>query len=59
MNANKTQRRESTLGRLQAQLKSGIKPLKEDGKDTGKTIKLTEKDIERIKKEITTLKERV
>jgi|AntRauTorcE11897_2_1112592.scaffolds.fasta_scaffold128144_2 hypothetical protein len=59
MNVNKTTRRESALARLQAQLKSGKKPQKVEGKDTGKKTELTENDSKRIQKEITVLKERV
>jgi len=59
MNVNKTTRREDALARLQAQLKSGKKPQKVEGKDTGKKTEHTENDTKRIQKEITVLKERV
>lgn len=47
-------RRHGALKRLEAQLKLGTKPTKE-----GKTVKLSEKDIKRIKKEINILKSRL
>jgi hypothetical protein len=59
MNVKKTTRREGALKRLEAQLKTGKKPLKMDDVDTGKKIELTEKDSNRIKAEITTLKAKV
>ena len=59
MKAGRTERREGALARLEAQLKSGKKPEKVDGKETGKKVELTDKDKTRIQKEITTLKERV
>jgi len=59
MNINKTSRRQGALARLEAQLKSGKKPQKVEGKDTGKKTELTENDTKRIQKEITLLKEKV
>ena len=53
------ERREGALARLEAQLKSGKKPEKNDGKETSKKVELTDKDKTRINKEITILKERV
>lgn len=63
MNTNMTvpakERRRSVLTRLEAQLKSGRKPEKVDGKSTTNLIQLGEKDIKRITKEMETLKNRV
>lgn len=58
------QRRGRVITRLEAQLKSGVKTEKNLHPLTaattgGNTIPLTEKDIERIKKEIEILKTRV
>lgn len=50
-------RREAVIERYEAQLKSGVKPVKKD--NSGLTTPLTEKDITRIKSEIKTLKSRV
>lgn len=52
-------RREGALERLVGQLKSNEKPEKINGKETGKKIKLTDKDKSRIEKEINILKNRV
>lgn len=54
-----TDRRQGALARLEAQLKSGKKFEKVEGKETGKKIELSDKDKTRIQKEITTLKNRV
>lgn len=37
---------------LEAQLKSGVKSEKIDGKTTGKKVPMSEQDVKRIKKEI-------
>ena len=50
------ERRKSALGRLQSQLRSGIKTVKGTTKET---VNLTEKDVKRIESEIVKLKERV
>lgn len=47
------ERRKSALGRLQSQLRSGVKTVKGS---VDQTEKLTEKDVKRISKEIETLK---
>lgn len=47
------ERKESALGRLEAQLESGVKTEKGS---SGVKIKLTEKDMKRISKEIEVLK---
>ena len=47
-------RRRNVLNRLKVQLEKGTKRSKE-----GELVNLTEKDIKRINKEITTLKERI
>ena len=52
---NKIQRRKNVVAKLQDQLKSGIKILK-DGKTESK---LTDGDIKRIEKEIQILKTRI
>lgn len=49
----KQKRRESALARLEAQLKSGVKPGEEG------SIPLTDKDRSRIEKECQTLKKRI
>lgn len=49
-------RRKSALNLLEAQLKSGVKPVK--GSHT-ETEKLTEKDISRINREISILKAKI
>ena len=49
-------RRKSALGRLQSQLRSGVKTVKGS---VNQTETLTEKDIKRISNEIETLKTRV
>ena len=48
-------RKISALGRLEAQLKSKLKPERVDGKTTMKNIPLTDSDEKRIKTEITKL----
>jgi hypothetical protein len=50
-------RRERVIELLEAQLKSGVKAIKIDGVDT--TAPLEEKDINRIKGEVKTLKARI
>jgi len=52
----KQRRREATLTRLESQLSSGVKPEKVNNKTTQNTVNLTEVDIKRIQKEISTLK---
>lgn len=59
MKAGRTERRESALERLEAQLKSGTKPEKVNKKSTGKMIVLGDKDKSRITAEIEVLKKRV
>lgn len=50
------QRQKSALERLKAQLESGVKPLKVNGKTSSKEkVKLTDSDIVRINKEIASL----
>lgn len=56
MNAKQRSRKESSLKRLQEQLKSGVKTKK--GTRDEKTP-LTEKDIKRINKEIEVLKQKL
>lgn len=55
MNSQKRVRKISALGRLEAQLKSKMKPQRVDGKTTMKKIPLTEADEKRIKNEIKVL----
>jgi len=50
-------RRTRVVNRLEAQVKSGIKPAKENGKMI--TVALQEKDLNRIGKELETLKNRI
>ena len=50
------ERRKSALGRLQSQLRSGVKTVKGS---VNQTETLSEKDVKRISKEIETLKSRV
>ena len=50
------ERRRSALGRLQSQLKSGVKPVKGS---VNQTEALTEADVKRINREIDKLKERI
>ena len=50
------ERRKSALGRLQSQLKSGVKPVKGS---VNQTESLTETDVKRINREIDKLKERI
>ena len=52
-------RRQSALELLEAQLKSGQKQEKVNGKTTSTMIPHTEKDTKRIKKEIETLQKRI
>lgn len=54
-NVNGVERRKSALKRLEAQLKTGLKPKKK----STEMVSLDEKDIKRIKKEILILKERI
>ena len=51
-------RRLGALERLNAQLKKGKKRKKVNGRETDKLVELSEKDVKRIKKEITLLEER-
>ena len=51
-----TMRRKSALTRLEVQLKRGSKPSKDDNE---KLIPLTEKDINRIEREVSVLKTRI
>lgn len=59
MTRQKKQRQERALKRLESQLKSGQKFEKINKKETSKKVKLSEKDIFRIEKEINILKERI
>lgn len=52
MTSQQRVRKISALARLEAQLKSKVKPEKVDGKTTTKNISLTESDEKRIKAEI-------
>jgi hypothetical protein len=52
-----TSRRERALALLEAQLKSGVKTIKIEGKDT--TLPLEEKDNLRIKKEMANIKVKI
>lgn len=52
-------RRASVIKRLEAQLKSGVKPVKVDGRTRQETVELTETDVKRIRKEIETLNKRI
>jgi len=51
----KQTRKTNALKRLQAQLASGVKPEKINGKTTSNKVPLSPYDIVRIKKEITIL----
>jgi len=51
------ERRTGVQERLEAQLKSGTKQEKVNGKSTSKMIPLGENDVKRIKKELGVLKE--
>ena len=55
MTSQQKVRKISALGRLEAQLKSKMKPERVDGKTTMKKISLTESDEKRIKAEISKL----
>jgi len=55
----KRRRQTGALERLEAQLKSGKKPLKVDGKTINEVIDLTEGDTKRIKSQIEILKKQV
>lgn len=64
MNTKKHERRLKTIERLEKQLSSGVKPMKEEVLGKMKTfnkklIPLEKRDEERIKKEIQTLKSKV
>lgn len=50
-------RRVNVIARLESQLKAGTKPSKENGKMI--TVSLEEKDINRIGREMETLKKRI
>jgi hypothetical protein len=52
-------RRNSALEQLEAQLKTGLKPEKNDGKTTTKKIPLTDGDKKRINNQIEVLNKRV
>ncbi len=52
-------RQAGALERLEAQLKSGKKPLKVDGHTINEIIDLTEGDVKRIKSQIEVLKKQV
>ena len=56
MTEKQTTRNSRALGRLEAQLKSGVKTVK---KSTTETTELTASDIKRIEKEISVLKTRM
>lgn len=55
MNTKKDERRRNVIKRLKAQLKAGTKPVPK----TNLTEPLTEKDKQRIEKELVTLEARV
>ena len=55
----KKRRQRSALEQREAQLKSGTKPEKVDGRTTNKQIELTDSDRTRIKKEIEVLQKKV
>jgi hypothetical protein len=55
----KRRRQTGALERLQAQLKSGKKPLKVDGRTTDEITDLSEGDVKRIKKQIEVLEKAV
>jgi hypothetical protein len=52
----KKQRQKNALERLEAQLASGTKPEKIDGKTTNTRVAISDHDKKRITKEITILK---
>lgn len=54
MNTKKQQRRKRVIASLEAQLVSGVKPIKSGGYDP-----LSKRDVERIGNEIKTLKSRI
>ena len=55
----KRKRQTSALNILEAQLKSGTKPEKIEGRTTNKQIPFNESDTKRIKKEIEILQKKV
>jgi hypothetical protein len=55
----KRKRQSSALNLLEAQLKTGTKPEKVEGRTTNKQISHNESDTKRIKKEIEVLKKKV
>ena len=59
MKAGRHERREGAKTRLEAQLKSGMKPEKINKKSTGKLIALGDKDKSRITSEIEVLKKKI
>ena len=59
MHKFKKRRRQAAFERLEAQLKSGKKQEKINGKQTGKMVELGDKDKSRIKSEMELLKNRV
>lgn len=54
----KKRRQRSVIEQREAQLKTGTKPEKVNGRTTNKQIPLTENDVKRIKKEIEVLGKR-
>lgn len=57
--ASKRIRQQGALERLEAQLKTGKKPLKVDGHTTNQITDLTEGDVKRIKTQIEVLRKQV
>jgi hypothetical protein len=57
--ADISNRRKNVVSRLQAQLQKGTKPLKVDGKTVPGTTQLSDKDRQRIEKEIENLSKKL
>jgi hypothetical protein len=59
MTSKQRRRKVSAFNRLEAQLKTGSKPEKVDGRTTTNNIQLSESDKNRMKKELETLQKSV
>jgi hypothetical protein len=57
--ADISNRRKNTVDRLRSQLAKGTKPLKVEGRTTSSTTQLSDKDRQRIEKEIENLSKKL
>lgn len=59
MRPDAVSRRKGALERLERQLKSGVKPVYDADSKASYEVKLSDSDVNRIKREIETLKNRI